>query len=292
MNSLRKGSILVLRSTATKCCCQADTRKKWRKTWTEGMQKKTLALPDLSSSTWVLLLIELKGERRNNLKIFKVACKRRSDMSIQYNDMYIDDHLFKTASTLTVFLLLWPKTIDRDRLTDLWYIFGHRLSFFLDLPCQLGKAFMDIDSRLCADFKEIHVMFFGKHTSLFIGHLPFIIKIAFGSQQYFADIFGRVGLDLFDPVGYIVVGTSISYRICQDDSGRSFVIGLGYVPESLLPSCVPDLHFDPFVVNIQHFYLEVDTNGSYIVFFEDSLAEVGQEVCFANSTVSDNDDFE
>ena len=40
-------------------------------------------------------------------------------MSIQYNDMYIDDHLFKTASTLTVFLLHWPKTIDRDRLTDL-----------------------------------------------------------------------------------------------------------------------------------------------------------------------------
>jgi hypothetical protein len=43
-----------------------------------------------------------------------------------------------------------------------------------------------------------------------------------------------------------------------------------------LPSSIPYLHFNSFLINLQHFYLEIYSNSSYIVIFKNSLAKISQ----------------
>ena len=166
------------------------------------------------------------------------------------------------------------------------------LSFFLYLASQLCETFMNVGSCLWANFIKLHIVFFSKHISFLICHLSLIAKIRFGSKKNFTDILRRIGFDLFDPICDIVIRAGISYRICKNDSCCSFIIGLSDVSESFLSGCIPDLHFDTLIINIQHFYFEVHSDGGNIVLLEDSFAEISKHIGLSNSTVSNYDDFE
>ena len=135
---------------------------------------------------------------------------------------------------------------------------------------------MNIFAWFGTDFKKLHIMFFSQYISFFIGHLPFIFEITFGGYQDFAYILWRIVVNLFDPVCYVVERSTICDGIGQHNSCCTFVVCLRDISESLLTGSIPNLHFYSFIINIQHFYLEVDTNSCDIVLLEYSLAKVCQ----------------
>ena len=128
-------------------------------------------------------------------------------------------------------------------------------------------------------------MFFGKHISFFVGHLPILLQVILGPYKDFADILRGVIVDLLDPIGDVVIGSVVSHRVGQDYASRPFVISLGDIPESLLPSGIPNLHLDSLVVHLKHLYFEVHPDRCHIVLLEYSLAEVSQQVCLAHPAV-------
>ena len=135
---------------------------------------------------------------------------------------------------------------------------------------------MNIFAWFGADFKKLHIMFFSQHITFFVGNLSFIFKVAFGGYQYFAYIFWRIVVYLFDPVGNVAERSAIRNGVGKHDPCGTFVVGLRNISESLLTGGIPYLHFDSFIVNVQHFYLEVYTDSGDIVLFEYSLAKVRQ----------------
>ena len=52
-----------------------------------------------------------------------------------------------------------------------------------------------------------------------------------------------------------------------------------------LPSCIPDLQLEPFVLHLYCFDLEINTDGSDIVLLEFLLAELHEDVCLSNTTI-------
>ena len=135
---------------------------------------------------------------------------------------------------------------------------------------------MNIFAWFRADFKKLHIMFFSQHISFFICHLSFIFKVTFSGYQYFTYIFWRIVINLFNPIGYVVKRSAICDGVCKHDSCSTFVVSLRDISESLLTGCIPNLHFYSFIINIQHFYLKVNTNCCNIILLEYSLAKVCQ----------------
>ena len=72
-------------------------------------------------------------------------------------------------------------------------------------------------------------------------------------------------LYLAEPLHYIVVRCQVSCVKRKQNSVGSLVIGLSYGSESLLPSCVPDLHFDNFSFHLKVLDFEVDTYSKFLI---------------------------
>jgi hypothetical protein len=68
-----------------------------------------------------------------------------------------------------------------------------------------------------------------------------------------------MGLDLFEPVLKCLEGSKIIDRIRHYNAHGSFVVSLRYGLESFLPSCIPDLKPDLFIIYLKGLYLEVDS---------------------------------
>ena len=49
---------------------------------------------------------------------------------------------------------------------------------------------------------------------------------------------------------------------------NTFVVGVGNGSESLLAGGVPDLQFDVFVIGVDGFEAEINTDGGHVVFVE------------------------
>lgn len=71
--------------------------------------------------------------------------------------------------------------------------------------------------------------------------MSFVIKVAFGGQEYLADIRRRMGFYLGHPSLNILKGSSVYNGIGKYDPSGAFVVGLSDVLESLLACGIPDL---------------------------------------------------
>lgn len=80
--------------------------------------------------------------------------------------------------------------------------------------------------------------------------------------------------------------------VYEYDSSSSFVISFGDSFESLLAGSIPDLHFDFDAVDIDGFDFEIDTDGGDMSYFILFIGISEKDVSFANSGVSDDDDFD
>jgi hypothetical protein len=67
-----------------------------------------------------------------------------------------------------------------------------------------------------------------------------------------------VTIYLFKPVCNVVKCGLLSYVVYEDDSHRSFVVGLGDCAKSFLASRIPHLKFDSLVEHVNSFDFEVD----------------------------------
>ena len=202
-------------------------------------------------------------------------------------DEWIDKMI---ESALTIFFL-WLEALNLQSTFLFHYCFGNRLSFYFDFLCEFSKAFMNIFPIFGTDLEKLHSMFFCQDISLFKSNLPLIFKVILGANQYFTNVFWRISFYLFDPIGNVAIGAVVCDGISQDYACCSFVISLSNVLKTLLTGCVPYLHFDPFLIDLEHFDLEIDPNGRYIAVLEHSFAEVGEQIGLPNSTVSNDDDF-
>ena len=61
--------------------------------------------------------------------------------------------------------------------------------------------------------------------------------------------------------------------------------------ESLLASGIPELKFKGFIVNFDHFYFEIDTNGTGLILIKNVIGELQKQRCFATAHITDHDDF-
>lgn len=80
--------------------------------------------------------------------------------------------------------------------------------------------------------------------------------------------------------------------VYEYDSSSSFVISFGDSFESLLAGSIPDLHFDFDAVDIDGFDFEIDTDGGDMSYFILFIGISEKDVSFANSGVSDDDNFD
>ena len=91
-----------------------------------------------------------------------------------------------------------------------------------------------------------------------------------------------------DPLFYILEGTWIYEGEGEQYSGGTPVVGLGDVSEPLLASSIPDLHFDGFVLVVDDFGFEIDSDGGGVAGVKSLIGEACDEGCLAYSSVSDD----
>jgi len=111
----------------------------------------------------------------------------------------------------------------------------------LDLFGQARESLIDIFAALGAYLQEEHVMSFCHFPSLFFLDLPLMLQITLGGNQYLANVFSSIALDLLNPAGNILEGLFVVDRIGKDDASCSFVICLSDIPKSFLTCSIPNL---------------------------------------------------
>lgn len=89
------------------------------------------------------------------------------------------------------------------------------------------------------------------------------------SNQHHTRVLGSIFLNLLHPIFDIVKALSIIYSISHDDTHRTlnknhtFVICRCDCFKTVLSCCVPNLHFDFFIVNLNCLYFEVNAFFTY-----------------------------
>lgn len=106
--------------------------------------------------------------------------------------------------------------------------------------------------------------------------LTIFIQVRLGANEYLADCLASIALDLLDPAADILEGLLVIDAIGQDDAAGSLVVSLSDVPESFLACSIPDLQSDFGTVDGNGLDLEIDSNGSNVTIFEDSITEFGE----------------
>lgn len=83
-------------------------------------------------------------------------------------------------------------------------------------------------------------------------------------------------------------GANIGEREGEQNACGSSIVGLGDVSKSFLTCGVPYLQFDCFIVIVDNFRLEVDSDGGSVGADKALIGEACDERGFAYSSVSDD----
>lgn len=98
---------------------------------------------------------------------------------------------------------------------------------------------------------------------LVLGHLPIVNKVTFIADQEEDGIFLSIGLHLVHPkLADVVEAERVGEIEDEEDTLAAPVVGTGNGPEAFLPSRVPDLELDVFVINLDGLEAEVHADGS------------------------------
>ena len=116
----------------------------------------------------------------------------------------------------------------------------------------------------------------GEFLTLLSAHGPLALQVGLISHEDFGYVAGAVLFDFVHPVLHTSERVAIRHVIRYDDAVRAPVVGRSDGPEAVLPSCVPDLQFDLFAVDLTIAKLEIDTDrrhetiGKCVVLFAKS----------------------
>ena len=86
-------------------------------------------------------------------------------------------------------------------------------------------------------------------------------------------------------------GLSVIDRIYKHNAGCSFIIRLSHSLEPLLPCCVPNLHLDLDIINIDSLDLKINPNRGNMRNLVLFIRIPQQNIGLADSRVTDDDDF-
>jgi hypothetical protein len=99
-------------------------------------------------------------------------------------------------------------------------------------------------------------------------------------------------INLGHPLINIIKGFLIGNGIRQDNAMCTLIIGLGNILIPFLASSIPNLKLKPMVIYSYSFNLEVNSDGGNIVCFELIVAESDENVGFADTAITDYDEFQ
>jgi len=134
-------------------------------------------------------------------------------------------------------------------------------------------------------------VFFRQFSRLILFDFSILREVGLCAYEYFADWLAGIAFDLLDPAADVLEGLFVIDAIGQDYATGALVVGLRDVAETLLAGRVPDLQADLGVIDTDGLDLEVHSNSGYITVLEDAVAELGEQVCLADPTVTDYDHF-
>ncbi len=164
---------------------------------------------------------------------------------------------------------------------------------FLYVPADCHEYLWHVRVLLCAALDESHPVLVCQLFSFLVTHLTLaFMHVALASHDQFACFLWLGLVQLFHPVLKTLECFSIVDCIHKDNPCSSFVISFSHCLESLLSRCVPNLHLDFDIINVDSFYFEIHTDGcdvSHFVFF----VRVSQKnVGLAHCWVPNDDDLD
>jgi hypothetical protein len=87
----------------------------------------------------------------------------------------------------------------------------------------------------------------------------FVLAVTLVRHKNFGNIGVRMLIYLLEPVRDVIKSCLIGAIVHKDNTHGTLVVSLSNCTESFLTGCVPDLQFDPFIVNVDFLDLEVNT---------------------------------
>jgi hypothetical protein len=119
----------------------------------------------------------------------------------------------------------------------------------------------------------------------------FVTAIALVTHDNFTNSLRLWVRDLLEPVFDVLKSFSVSNGVDKCDTSSTLVVCLGDCLESLLSSCVPYLHLDLDVVDIDSFDFEVDSYRGYVCDFVLLVYISQQDVGFTYCGITDDNHF-
>lgn len=106
------------------------------------------------------------------------------------------------------------------------------------------------------------MFFLAELVNFFLRDLSLVTEVAFIANQKENSIFFSIGLHLIHPKFTDVLKAKLIRQIeHQEYALTASIVGTGDGSKPLLSSCVPDLEFDIFVINLDGLESEVDADG-------------------------------
>ena len=131
----------------------------------------------------------------------------------------------------------------------------------INLLAKIGKNLLNILPSLGRGLQVVNPQTLSQLLGLAFLNCPAILKIGLVTHQYLNNSFPSILLDLLKPVLNVIEGGSVSNVEHNNYSIGSLVVGLSDGLETILPSGVPNVKFDLFVIDIDIFDFEVHSDG-------------------------------
>jgi hypothetical protein len=123
----------------------------------------------------------------------------------------------------------------------------------------LNEGVLYVVSSLSRSLEEQHAELAGQGLPLLGADDLLVDLIDFVSDQHFLYILAGMQIYLAHPIANIIERLLACAIISKDNAHGALVISLSDSAEALLPRCVPDLQLHILAVNLDCFYLKVDT---------------------------------
>eukprot|EP00531_Pseudo-nitzschia_arenysensis_P013583 CAMPEP_0116145440 /NCGR_PEP_ID=MMETSP0329-20121206/16591_1 /TAXON_ID=697910 /ORGANISM="Pseudo-nitzschia arenysensis, Strain B593" /LENGTH=178 /DNA_ID=CAMNT_0003641039 /DNA_START=390 /DNA_END=925 /DNA_ORIENTATION=- len=154
------------------------------------------------------------------------------------------------------------------------------------------KALFDVGGGLGRSLEEFNSERVGKFLALLRRDNTLARQIGLITDQELVDVFGRVSVNLVQPLLYIVEGFLVSDIVDDDNSVGAAVIGRCNGAESFLSSGIPDLELDCLSVQFNRSDFEINTNGGNVGFGVSVVRESKEQTRFTDTGVSNEKELE
>ena len=124
--------------------------------------------------------------------------------------------------------------------------------------------------------------------TLLFGHFPIILHIALCCHKDHLYIWISWLSDLVNPTWYVLVADWVSYRIRKHDAMRTFIEWFCYISKAFLTSSIPYIERYLLPGMLDPLDFKINANSTQIVTMESILTVSNKQICFSNTTISNN----